>query len=68
MIEIKELHREHPLVKVAYMMVQAHSMYPSMTPAIEDVMDEFPSLDMDIAIAMWIAINAKDRTDKGADS
>lgn len=55
---LKELHKEHWLVKAAYKMVEAHAAHETMLPAIEQVQSMFPKLDAGTAIAMWIQANA----------
>ncbi len=60
-IKVSELSREHSAVRAAYAMVEAHSKYETMLPALEEVADEFPELTNSQLILLWIGINAKNR-------
>lgn len=55
---LKELHKEHWLVKAAYKMIEAHASHETMVPAIEQVQSMFTKLDADTAIATWVQANA----------
>ncbi|MBO2698144.1 hypothetical protein [Shewanella algae] len=58
---MSELNRQHPIVLAAYAMVKAHSQFPMMNEAVEEVLELFPALSEEQARVMWIAINAKDK-------
>ena len=62
-IKITELSIDHPAVKAAYEMVAAHIRYKTMNPAVFEIKEEFPELDEQVIMAMWIAINAKTNID-----
>lgn len=58
-IKVDQLSKDHPAVKAASMMVDAHQRHDTMNPAVEDVADEFPEMTSDQLRVMWIAVNAK---------
>lgn len=59
-IKVKDLHKEHDLIKAAHLMVEEHDKHETMIPALEAVRKEFPSIDTDHIIILWIGVNAKD--------
>ncbi len=63
MLDVKDLHKNHPLVLAAHEMVKAHAKHETMLPAIEEVKEEFLIIDSDKLMLMWIAINAKELED-----
>ena len=65
-LKVADLYREHPVIQAAHMMVGAHQRYETMIPALEDVREEFPELEPEQIILLWIGVNAKDR--EGVDS
>lgn len=62
MLEVKDLSKDHPVVKAAYRMVEAHQWNETLLPAIEQLSDEFPEIEPEILIALWLGINAKERS------
>ena len=62
-LKLTDLHREHPVVEAAHMMVEAHRLHETMVAALDDVQAEFPELEPEQIILLWIGVNAKDRED-----
>jgi hypothetical protein len=60
-ITVKDLHKEHPVVLAAQKMVDAHSEYETMLPALECVAESFPEVPNEILIALWCGVNATNR-------
>jgi hypothetical protein len=58
-ITVKELHKEHWLIKAGYAMCIAHSRNETLNPAVEEVTEQYLQLNREMAIAMWVAVNAK---------
>lgn len=58
MIEVRDLHKEHPAVLAAYAMVEAYEAHDTLLPAVEEVLNKFPDEDESHVAAMWLAINA----------
>ena len=62
--QIDKLHPEHQLVKAAQAMVTAHKDHEMAFSAIDEVREQFPALDIDTLIVLWVGINAKDQDRK----
>ena len=60
-IRLDELSKEHEMVRAAYAMVAAHSDYETALPALEDIQAQFPNIEPEHLVILWIGINAKDR-------
>jgi len=58
---VKDLSKEHPAVRASHMMVEAHGRHETLLPAVEEVQEEFPELEPEQLVLIWIGINAKDR-------
>lgn len=61
LIRVRDLHKDHWLVKAGKSMVLAHSKHETLLPALEEITEQYPQLSSDMGIAMWIGINSKDR-------
>lgn len=59
-IKAKELSKDHPAVQAAHMMVEAHRKYHTMLPACEEVGEQFPGMEPEQVMLLWIGVNAKD--------
>lgn len=59
-IVLRDLHSNHPVVKAAHAMVEAHSRYVTALPALEEVTARFPDLKAEHLILLWVGVNAKD--------
>ena len=58
-LKVKDLHKDHALVRAAHKMVSEHEMNDTMVPALEAVHAEFPEVEPEYLIALWVGINAK---------
>lgn len=62
MIDIQEIYylgEQRPIVQAAIAMTEAHLQYRIMMEAVDAIEKEFPDIDRDILIVIWIGINAK---------
>jgi len=57
-LKVSELSKGHPANRAANRMVAAHRNNETMVPALFEVKEEFPQLDDQVLIAMWLAVNA----------
>ena len=53
-LKLTDLHRKHPVVQAAHMMVEAHRLHETMVAALDDVQAEFPELEPEQIILLWI--------------
>ncbi|EOB9552172.1 hypothetical protein ACIX9V_000032 [Vibrio vulnificus] len=57
-IEIRDLHKNHPVVLAARVMAEAHHNHETMAPACSMVSDLFPELTPDQVMCLWLGVNA----------
>lgn len=60
-LRVRDLHRNHPLVRAGIAMVGAHGRHESMLPALEEVREQFPAVLPSHLILLWVGVNAKAR-------
>lgn len=58
-IELRDLHREHPLVQASKDMVKAHENNDTLVPALEEMSEKYPELSEDYLILLWLGVNSK---------
>lgn len=62
MIDIQEIYyfgEQHPIVQAAIAMAEAHMHCGTMMGAVDAIEKEFPEIERDILVVLWIGINAK---------
>lgn len=60
-IKISDLNEEHPLVCAGRRMVSAHRHFYTAGTAVKEVSKEFPDVEPELLIALWVGINCKSR-------
>ena len=63
MTEVKDLHKNHPMILAAHEMVEAHAAHETMLPAIEEVIEKYPIISREKLMLVWIGVNAKELED-----
>jgi hypothetical protein len=59
-LNIRDLHKEHPLVLAAHKLVKVHEETATLGAALCEVRDSFPEVEEGHLIALWVGINAKE--------
>jgi len=57
-LKVRDLDREHPVVKAAYTMLHAYLEHDTMVPALYQVHEAHPDVPEDYLICLWAGINA----------
>ena len=60
-LKVRDLSKDHTLVLAGKRMVSAHSHFDTAGTALQQVAKEFPEIDPEHLIALWVGINCKDR-------
>jgi hypothetical protein len=61
-IDVGELNAQHALMLSALAMVEAYKRHDYMMPAVADVSEQFPDVDSNYLIAIWIGVSAQNRS------